>query len=57
MGSNLHQYSQPRKTKIIILARKEPVIKAKAKVKIFLQLRSMPPPSKSIKARIKTRKI
>ena len=38
MGSNLHEYSQIKKTKTVVFIREDLIVKAKARVKILLLL-------------------
>ena len=55
MRPNFCQHSQPRNTRIIVLAKKDPNNKIKAR--ILLPLALMPPLLRKIKTKIRTRKI
>ena len=52
-----HWYIQPRKTKIIVFAEKNSIVKTKAKVRIFLPPVLTLLPSRKTRTKIKTQKI
>ena len=54
VGPNTHYHSQPKMIKIVVFAKENPNDKVKAR--IFLSLASLPPLSKRIRTKIRTKK-